>query len=498
MRLPPVLPSAPIGEAGDAASNPGQGDGDGFRHLMAELDAPARIAGTAEPLPAPPAASLRGWGGLPDAPPAADANGDALAAAPFANRDLMAADAGEDRRSRTAARPDGREAGEPGGGAEDRAPVAAPPSVAAEPPAPLDTPRLLRVVPAKERTAPASPEPRGIAEAATTATAPAGARPAARSFAPVAFRPNTASRPEPQSRGTEPLPQEASPGGLPAGTWALLMKATPAADGRDGDVGTTGARTVTPSADPGEAMADAAAEPRMTVSVLHRETHFAPVRSFTQAGPEGWADRPAPASAGPDMQASPADDLPAAGTAPEIAPEIAPAPAFGPALSGTTSLAVPQGPAPLATRVGAVVAGEAARLAPAVAPEGGATPGGPVRVLELALSPETLGRVVVRLRLTPDGLSVRLRADNPETARLLEEDRPRLMQALAAAGTGPVDMEFADRLFASPPAAAPDARVRENAGEDATGDERRRSSRQEQQDETPSQARRGRGDAAAG
>jgi len=105
-----------------------------------------------------------------------------------------------------------------------------------------------------------------------------------------------------------------------------------------------------------------------------------------------------------------------------------PGPGFtagAPAFMPTASLA----------QIGEAIATELSRMSP----ETGSAPqqagsGGPVRVLEIALSPEDLGRVTVRLRLTDAGLEVRLRASNPETARMLEQDHAALGTLLRSAG----------------------------------------------------------------
>ncbi|HQS49404.1 MAG: hypothetical protein B7Y12_15960 [Rhizobiales bacterium 24-66-13] len=67
---------------------------------------------------------------------------------------------------------------------------------------------------------------------------------------------------------------------------------------------------------------------------------------------------------------------------------------------------------------------------------------GPVRVLEIQLHPDDLGTVNVRMRLTPQGLEVRLRASNPDTARMLEQDRAALGEILRSAGYQPGDIQI--------------------------------------------------------
>eukprot|EP01031_Cornospumella_fuschlensis_P045110 gene45110-55183_t len=59
---------------------------------------------------------------------------------------------------------------------------------------------------------------------------------------------------------------------------------------------------------------------------------------------------------------------------------------------------------------------------------------GPVRLLDIQLSPDDLGTVNVRMRLSNNGLEIRLRASNPETAKMLERDQSALLDLLAASG----------------------------------------------------------------
>ena len=232
----------------------------------------------------------------------------------------------------------------------------------------------------------------------------------------------------------------------------------------------------------------AEAPPPMQLVVLRQETHFAPVRAFTQPTaaplPVARADtqretsmseatgaaaadappphldprenrmplRPLPPRAAPDDAQSDQpqprriapdhSQAPARPTAPVAEP-----PKLQPALKAEASPALPF--ASLA-QVGRAIAAEVAQIDPAGAgaPAGGAiespdssTPAGPVRVLDIALSPETLGRVVVHMRLTPHGLTVRLKADNPATAELLAADKDHLSAILRSAGLPDVELE---------------------------------------------------------
>ncbi|MFG1249190.1 flagellar hook-length control protein FliK [Xanthobacter flavus] len=232
----------------------------------------------------------------------------------------------------------------------------------------------------------------------------------------------------------------------------------------------------------------AEAPPPMQIVVLRQETHFAPVRAFTPPAtaplPAARADtqretttseaadmptadappphldphenrmpvRPLPPRAAPDDARG--DQPQPRGTAPDhsqaparpTAP-VAEPPKLQPALKAEASPALPF--ASLA-QVGRAIAAEVAQIDPAAAsaPAGGAvqasdspTPTGPVRVLDIALSPETLGRVVVHMRLTPHGLTVRLKADNPATAELLAADKDHLSALLGSAGLPDVELE---------------------------------------------------------
>lgn len=68
-------------------------------------------------------------------------------------------------------------------------------------------------------------------------------------------------------------------------------------------------------------------------------------------------------------------------------------------------------------------------------------PGDPVRIMEIALTPEGLGKVTVRLRLTSDGLEVRVRASDAGTAALLQQDKAQLAGILREFGCSEDRME---------------------------------------------------------
>ncbi|WP_127090849.1 flagellar hook-length control protein FliK [Aquabacter cavernae] len=62
------------------------------------------------------------------------------------------------------------------------------------------------------------------------------------------------------------------------------------------------------------------------------------------------------------------------------------------------------------------------------------TAGGPLRLLDIQLHPSDLGTVTVRMRMGDSGLEVRLSAENPDTARMLRNDHAKLAEMLAAEG----------------------------------------------------------------
>ncbi|MGR7994656.1 MULTISPECIES: flagellar hook-length control protein FliK [unclassified Xanthobacter] len=181
-------------------------------------------------------------------------------------------------------------------------------------------------------------------------------------------------------------------------------------------------------------------------TVLHRETHFAPVTPGRPAGvsiPEpATSDRPDTSDIAIDAP-EPRHPTPAPRAdvePPSTSTAASPAP-MGAWLGATPAPALPQ--VSLA-QVGAAITQEARRLQagrPADANDG-AQMRGPVRVLEMALSPESLGRVVIRLRLTAGGLDVRIRASLPETARMLEQDRGHLARLMADQGLELNDLQL--------------------------------------------------------
>ncbi|MFG1187462.1 flagellar hook-length control protein FliK [Xanthobacter aminoxidans] len=230
------------------------------------------------------------------------------------------------------------------------------------------------------------------------------------------------------------------------------------------------------------------APPPMQLVVLRQETHFAPVRAFTQPASASLPVAPAdtqrdaatseatgaPAADAPSPDLDPHDNrMPVRPLPPRAAPDdtqgdppqlrrIAPDPSQAPARPtapvaeppklqpALKAEAAPTLPFASLAQVGRAIAAEVAQIDPAAAgaPAGGAIEvpesaarTGPVRVLDIALSPETLGRVVVHMRLTPHGLTVRLKADNPATAELLAADKDHLSALLGSAGLTDVELD---------------------------------------------------------
>ena len=99
-------------------------------------------------------------------------------------------------------------------------------------------------------------------------------------------------------------------------------------------------------------------------------------------------------------------------------------------------------------------------------------PGDPVRIMELALSPEGLGKVTVRLRLTSDGLEVRVRAADAGTAALLQQDKAQLAGILREFGCSEDRMEVSGPDgSAIGPSTGPDLRTTQaSPGDDRRGD----------------------------
>ncbi|MFG1397340.1 flagellar hook-length control protein FliK [Roseixanthobacter pseudopolyaromaticivorans] len=125
-----------------------------------------------------------------------------------------------------------------------------------------------------------------------------------------------------------------------------------------------------------------------------------------------------------------------------------PEPSAGPQSTAMGSPVAPAGSRTLAEmptvrQVAEAISNEMASLgAPDTVGAATSSLAGPVRVLEIQLHPDDLGMVNVRLRLTPQGLEVRLRAGNPDTARMLEQDRDALGEILRSAGYQADDIQI--------------------------------------------------------
>ncbi|MFG1421512.1 flagellar hook-length control protein FliK [Roseixanthobacter liquoris] len=198
---------------------------------------------------------------------------------------------------------------------------------------------------------------------------------------------------------------------------------------------------------------DASSEPGATGSVLlpHERTvadrgrqsvaaRAAEARHVTHDEPTGPADPAGDAHAARGE----AQDVAAKGPA---SAEASPGPQ-GPQVAGAAPLPSQAGMRALAEmptvrQVAEAISSEMATLgAPDTADAAAGSLAGPVRVLEIQLHPDDLGTVNVRMRLTPQGLEVRLRASNPDTARMLEQDRAALGELLRSIGYQPGDIQI--------------------------------------------------------
>lgn len=256
---------------------------------------------------------------------------------------------------------------------------------------------------------------------------------------------------------------------------------------------------------------DAATAPQITV--LRQETHLAPAAAPTRTGAQTDDTASEETTSDPETQT----DALRSPTQPAATAETRGAVRGHRAASGLADGRLPEaqseagrvsmanGPMaealPLADlqQVADAIDAEAAQLArpargAAVAPE--AQSRGPVRVLELSLSQESLGRLVVRMRLTPTGLDIRLSASNPQTSQMLERDRPALLRLIKADGVALHDLtieadhgyvaaftpDHAARRTASAPTDAPAENDRNNP---TGGDEGRRRDQESKDEKTP-------------
>lgn len=272
--------------------------------------------------------------------------------------------------------------------------------------------------------------------------------------------------------------------------------------------GTAGAAVAETQGDTDEAPVDV---PTMRVKVLSRETHFAPVRSFALApeggassrtgkdglgeGEDGKTSRADAFTASPRERAAMRLDQARQQDQATTNGELAPQPAAGrktdsteemiagPDASGGSASGLP-GSLPLNSlkQVSSAIGAEVARLVdPSFVSD--AEPGsplrtnGPLRIIAIQLQPLELGTVTVRMRLSDDGLDVRISASNPATARMLQQDQARLTDMLKAQGieaatvtvTNPSDQAAAWTRFEIAPKGASTGFSGQGDGERSSG-----------------------------
>ncbi|MFH3478281.1 flagellar hook-length control protein FliK [Xanthobacter variabilis] len=193
---------------------------------------------------------------------------------------------------------------------------------------------------------------------------------------------------------------------------------------------------------------------RIQVSVTRRETHFAPVLNFDQQrAAKGEASREAAAGtqATGTTQKAAAREFAATeaavkaeaetnvrGTTGEAATSATTTGTTGmTGLNGTTSGfgSITSLPMATAAQVSRAITEEAARMQSGQPAGPNTTTQGPVRILEMAVTPESLGRVVIHMRLTANGLEVRVRASEAATAQMLAQDQNALVRIIEASGT---------------------------------------------------------------
>lgn len=234
----------------------------------------------------------------------------------------------------------------------------------------------------------------------------------------------------------------------------------------------------------GAAPSVAPAPTTMSAHIVDRQTHFAPINTLItgSAGgpgrtkaPDDPAKVPAVRSAPPTTAAGKTDptvalshsaalrDDPADGKLPisersiggaadERSPEhpvrarndgesraTGTAGTVGATSSGAPSIAAALPTATLQRLAGSILAtaGDLAAgssAAPAPTEGSGAPDRGPVRVLDLELTPADLGLVRVRMRLTGNGIELQIAAARPATTEHLQQDRHRLSSIIESAG----------------------------------------------------------------
>ncbi len=127
---------------------------------------------------------------------------------------------------------------------------------------------------------------------------------------------------------------------------------------------------------------------------------------------------------------------------------------------------------------------------------GTAKPGGiaePTKILHIQLSPVELGSIVVKLRISQDGMEIRLEASRAETAQLLAHDREALREIVRASGHA-LDQVSVETVHVESAGADPrpgqdtprDGTREEEAGRDGRGfDPSRQQDRQNDRQEPP-------------
>ncbi|OZA00982.1 MAG: hypothetical protein B7X99_02345 [Rhizobiales bacterium 17-65-6] len=209
----------------------------------------------------------------------------------------------------------------------------------------------------------------------------------------------------------------------------------------------------------------------MRVKVLSRETHFAPVTDWSLPSEADLGTQTKavdPASAGGDEDTSEAgtdrgeafaisardrasvrleqsraqaDASAGEGSAQagldtgETEGGLATSASDGTSWSGTVQ---PSLPLASLRQVSTAIGAELARMADPTPSQTSADAqtrtGGPLRLLDIQLNPSDLGTVTVRMRLSDQGLDVRISASNPATARMLQADQARLGDLLKSQG----------------------------------------------------------------
>ncbi len=225
----------------------------------------------------------------------------------------------------------------------------------------------------------------------------------------------------------------------------FVLPATPLRDPRRAPVAGTRQATAPETVVGREATADGGEE----VSLLDRETHFRPVVTkrdasapsgrSTDDGPRHPVDQVRPPHAGP---ASP--DRIRSDAVGRVEPQ------------GRPGLA----PTPPLLQVGAAVLQDIAEggadspdfalVLPANVPASESRE--PLRMLKVALEPEDLGRVTVRMRLTGRNLDLKVTAERADTASLLERDRHLLAKILRESGYSADDVTIQAQAPGSPTA----------------------------------------------